>query len=362
VYADPTRQVFESLSLPEKITVHMMFATIKHQAGLRNGDRKHIDEAERHFLTCNKYLPTLFASRSLQQAQALAVLSIFARNYQQPEAAWFIIHPALWAAVENGLNRSHTTLPEYERSQLTEHDIQMRRRIFWVIFNLGTTLSGRLGRPLPLRMQDIDIEFPDPSPDNLQSETDLSEYSRCTFRLFIVGAKLNSIFSQLYSNIYTVRRNLPTYEADVAELVKEHRDWQLGIPKELLPGTSLPESTVHAWYVKTWDLEFQFLLHHPAPYPFDDPSYRAHSLRSTMDTCNKYLKAVKILNEAKALDCQWVNISLLLAFLFTLLYLYDQKQNELTYADVDKLRADLDAWHTILGDLGAMQGTHLDHD
>ena len=89
-------------------------------------------------------------------------------------------------------------------------------------------------------MQDIDIEFPDPSPDNLQSETDLSEYSRCTFRLFIVGAKLNSIFSQLYSNIYTVRRNLPTYEADGAELVKEHRDWQLCIPKELLPGTSLP--------------------------------------------------------------------------------------------------------------------------
>ena len=81
-----------------------------------------------------------------------------------------------------------------------------------------------------------------------------------------------------------------------------------------------------------------------------------------MDTCNKYLKAVKVLNEAKAVDCQWVNISLLLAFLFTLLYLYDQKQNELTYADVDKLRADLDAWHTILGDLGTMQGTDLDHD
>ncbi len=78
-----------------------------------------------------------------------------------------------------------------------------------------------------------------------------------------------------------------------------------------------------------------------------------------MDTCNKYLKAVKILNEAKALDCQWVNISLLLAVLFTLLYLYDQKQSELTHADVDRLRADLDAWHTILGDLGAMQGVYL---
>jgi hypothetical protein len=83
----------------------MMFATIKHQAGQRNGDQKHIEEAERHFLTCNKYLPSLFAYKSLQQAQALAIISIFARNYQQPEAAWFIIHPALWAAVENGLNR-----------------------------------------------------------------------------------------------------------------------------------------------------------------------------------------------------------------------------------------------------------------
>ena len=81
-----------------------------------------------------------------------------------------------------------------------------------------------------------------------------------------------------------------------------------------------------------------------------------------MDTCN-VSKAVKVLNEAKA---RWIangSTYLLLAFLFTLLYLYDQKQNELTYADVDKLRADFWTRGTrSSGDSGTMQGTDLDHD
>jgi hypothetical protein len=57
VYTDTTYQVFESLSLPEKITIHMLFATIKHQVGQRAD--KVLNEAERHSLTCNKHLPAL---------------------------------------------------------------------------------------------------------------------------------------------------------------------------------------------------------------------------------------------------------------------------------------------------------------
>jgi Fungal specific transcription factor domain len=336
----------------------MMFGIIKHQVGQRNKKKEQVNEAVQHFITAMTYFSWLLQAQTLSHVQALAILSLFARNYQKPEAAWFVIYPAVWAAIELGLNRSVSTLPEDERRLLTPHDVEMRKRIFWVIFGIAAGISGRLGRPLPLRIQDIDVEFPEPLHDYLPEETDLTEFQKCSFIVSIVGSKLSALMAQLYSNTFGLRRNVQTYEADLAQLEREYQVWVTRIPPELAdPDKATASAKIFAIYVRLWDLEFQFFLHHPVF--ISRQHYSTAGLKKCLDICDKFLPLINELRILRCLDCQWIFVSLLLAVIFTILFVYDVREPEVTADDLKKLQDDMTLWQDILGAVGEMQGILL---
>jgi hypothetical protein len=344
-----------ALSPPEKVKLHMMFAIIKHQVGQRNGTKEPIEDAVHHFVTAMSLFSSLLEARSLSHVQALAILALFARNYQKPEAAWFVIHPAVWAAIELGLNRSATALPEEEREKLSAHDIEMRKRVFWVIFGIATGISGRLGRPPPFRVQDIDVEFAEPIHDCLPEETDLTEFQKCSFTVSIFGAQLAALMAQLYSNTFALRRNLQSYEADLAQLEREHQFWLSSIPPELSDTSKATTITtkIYSIYLHLWDLEFQFFLHHPV---LINKHYNTAALKKCLEICDQFLPLVDELRLLRCLDSQWIFVSLLLAVIFTTLFVYDVQGQDVTQDDLKKLQQDMLLWQEILGDIGEMQG------
>jgi Fungal specific transcription factor domain len=335
--------------------IHTMFAMIKQQVGHRNGEKETVDDAVHHFVTAMTFFPQLLRAQTIKHVQALAALALFARNYQKPEAAWFIIHPAVWATVERGLNRSASTLAEEQRRKLSPHDIEMRKRIFWVIFSIATAVSGRLGRPLPLRMQDIDVEFPEPIPDALPEEANLTDIEKCSFLVSIVGTKLIALMAQLYSNCFAVRRNSQTYEADLAQLEREHQIWQKNLPPELANPSNAPTSIrIPSIYCRLWDLEFQFFLHHPVLN--NQPHYNTANLMKSLDVCEQFLPLIDELRAAQCIDSQWVFVSLLLAVIFTILFVYDVRGKEVTEEELKKLQTDMHMWQVILAEIGELQG------
>jgi transcription factor-like protein len=345
---------FTSLSVPEKVNIHMMFAGAKQIVGSRTNNPQAVDDAIHHFIVSMIFLNNLLEAGSLAHVQALAMLAIFSRNYQKPEATWFVVHPAMWAAVEFGLNRSADMLDEEDRRKLTPHDIEMRKRIFWIIFSISANLSGRLGRPLPLRVQDIDIEFPSPIHDCLPHETDLTEFEKCSFRICIVASKFTALLAQLYASPLAIRRNAQTFQADLAQLEQEHQAWQASIPPELLnTSKATGRALTSALRVRTWDLEFQFFLHHPV---LCRNAYSEASLKKCLDICDQFLHTVNELRLNNSMESQWAFVALLLAVIFTVLFVYDVREKDVTEEDFQKLQKDMQMWQRILEEIGEMQG------
>jgi hypothetical protein len=338
----------------------MMIAHIKYQFGQRNDMPESMDDSVAHFKYSLSFFPDLLKGQTLQDVQALTLIAVHSRNFQKPEAAWFIIQMALSLAIEIGMNRSASSMSDADRKQLSPHHIEMRKRVYWTLHGLGVGLSGRLGRPMPLRIDDIDIEFPEPMPDILPEEANVPGFRRCSFTIGISACKLLALFGQIYSSIYAVRGHPQSYEANVTRLEDELRAWRASIPAEIAdPATAVEEMKIFALYLKVWDLEFQFVLRHPVVYRLHNPQYDALNLQSSLDISSKYLALVNQLCDLKCLDCPWINVTVFLAVIFTTLFVQDQRQHDITPAELKNLRDDMDVWTKIMGQAGKMLGTSI---
>lgn len=85
----------------------------------------------------------------------------------------------------------------------------MRKRVFWTLHGLYAGLSGKLGRPISLRSQDIGVEFPEPIYDNLPSETQMTKFRGCSFRVGIHACKIMALFPEMYSTMYCIEKSPP---------------------------------------------------------------------------------------------------------------------------------------------------------
>src|SRR6195952_1236151 len=349
---------YEALPVAEKVMLHMMLAHIKYQFGQRNVMASSIEDSVEHYKLCLVYFPDLLKGQTIPDIQALSLIAIHSRNFQKPEAAWFITQITLSLAVEIGMHRSATSLSDAERKQLSSHDIEMRKRTFWTIHGLGVGLSGRLGRPMPLRVEDIDVEFPEPLPDYLPEEIQMTGIRKCSFSVGIAVHKLLALVGQIYSSIYTVRGHPESYEANVIRLEDELRVWRAGIPPELSdPNLAVEETKIFALYLQVWDLECQFILRHPVIYRLHNQQYDIQNLKSSLDISSRYLALVSQLCDQKCLDCPWINVTVFLAVIFTTLFVQDMRKQEITTMELQTLRSDMLEWTKILGEAGRMLGS-----
>ena len=314
-----------------------------------------------HYKYALSFLHDLIESHKIADIQALGLICVHLRSFQKPGAAWVVTSTALNLAIELGLHRSVKAL-EGESVKGSPNGLEMRKRIFWTILSIHVGLCGKLGRPIPIRMEDIDVELPEPHHDNLDSENStLSEFRKCSFRVGILVQKLSAVFLQLYSTIYTVKGLGSTaYERKVRELEKEIASWRTSIPKELREeAQTAEEDRISALYTQLWDLEFQLALHHPALCRSTNDTFIESNLNKCLDATTNILRVVADLWKYRSLDYTWLNFTTYLAAIFTTLYIYSQRKDQITSSDVIKLKQDMELWLRILGDLGVSLSKEL---
>ena len=314
-----------------------------------------------HYKYALSFLHDLIESHKIADIQALGLICVHLRSFQKPGAAWVVTSTALNLSIELGLHRS-VRARESEAIKGTSHELEMRKRIFWTILSIHVGLCGKLGRPVPIRMEDIDVELPKPYYDNLACEsTVLSEYRKCSFRVGILVQKLSAVFLQLYSTIYSVRGlGSIAYERKVQELEKEIALWRTSIPNELREESqTAEEDRISALYTQLWDLEFQLALHHPALCRSSNETFIESNLNKCLEATTNILRVVADLWKYRSLDYTWLNCTTYLAAIFTTLYIYSQRKDQITSTDVTGLKKDMDLWLKILGDLGVTLRTTL---
>ena len=262
-------------------------------------------------------------------------------------------------AVELGLHRSASRwAPDALPNTL---DIEMRKRTFWSLLAIHVTLSGKLGRPMAFRMEDFDVEIPEAVDDDLLSENglDTSRPGNCGFKVGLQAFRIVPLYLEMYNTIYAVRRQPENYVARVNSLEAKLRAWKEAIPAELLKSGSGPndqESRLFALYVESWQLEFRLLLRHPSVSMTSDPTFIAESMRICVECSRQMLGVVRQIHKFKSLDTTWYNTAVYVMAITTTLFAQWDKRGETSAADLAALRAEMDIWLEIMGDIGTLLG------
>ncbi|KAF2425800.1 hypothetical protein EJ08DRAFT_594130 [Tothia fuscella] len=357
-YEDPTPGPRPGRPAAEEVVVHMMFSLIKYQYGQRNKIQSMIDEAMAHFQYCLKFWPDLVKSQTLQDVQAMTLISLQIRSFPKPGAAWYCGTMALTTAIEIGMNRSAAAWSALDPRPMTVHEMEMRKRIFWTLYTLVIGLSGRLGRPMPLRLSDIDIEFPQPINDNLPEEGSIAEFRQCSFHVGIAIDKILALSGELYSTFYSVSGCRPEkYDANIARFEADLASFRSSIHPELQDSRRAEgEVKIFALYIELYALETEFLLRHPLIMHSNDGERFKEQLICAREHVPKTLRVLRILRDANCLDVPWFTVTTFLAMIFTTLFAENQRREEITDGELEKLKGEMDGWLNILGDIGIMLG------
>jgi Fungal specific transcription factor domain len=338
--------------------IHMLFAEIKYQHGQRNNFPSFLEQAFAHYKYSLTRFHELLQSRTLADVQGMLLIAFKLRNFPKPKAAMLCTQLVIGVAVEANLHRSAEELPPEVQKILTPHDKELRKRVFWTSYALAVGLSGKLGLPLPVRIEDIDIEIPDPVDDSLPNEH-LPEERKCSFHVGIAAMKMLAIQGQLYSNILGIRRSTRNYANEVVRLESELQKWKASLPPELTDASrASSEWKVYALYVQFWELEFRFLLRHPVIHSATNPEMYDSNAKTSLEVSAELLGVVKQIHELKCLDIPWINVTVFLASIFTTLFIEDRRQDEITQDELSKLEADMNLWLSIFRDIGQILGMH----
>ena len=359
VYHDPRPGPRPGRTAAQEVMVHMMFSYIKYQYGQRNQDQAMIDEAMAHFKYSVAFVQDMLRARTFQDIQAMSLLVLQLRGLRRPGACWIFGQLTVNLAVECGLHRSADSLSPSEKQQLSDVSVEARKRVFWALYGLVSNNSTRLGRPPPLRLVDIDIEFPQPVHDFLEHEEQLlTEFQKCSFHVGITIAKLLALFSDLHCTFYTITKPPSSeYARLVAKFKNDLELWHADVPHEISEfATAKNELTMYAMYLDLFEAEFRFLLYHPLLHP----SNQAVSYQRTVAACEEAIgDALDLLlkiRDLKSLDVPWHTTTLLLAMTFTQLFIGDQRSSEITQMSYHKLESDMNTWLDLFGTVGDTLG------
>ncbi|CAK4034358.1 Activator of stress 1 [Lecanosticta acicola] len=340
----------------ETVMVHMVLAVINYQFSARNGNDQARQDAMSHYHYALSFVPELIAGHTLQDIQALTIICSQLRNQPRPGATWMFTNLVMGLAIESGLHRSARAWQGSTMNQ-DPHHLEMRKRIFWSLMITHVHVSGKLGRPMPLRVEDFDIEMPEPTPDHLPEETELSEWKRCSWRAGASGFPLLRIMMQVYSTIYSIK-STGQYETNVKALEKELDEFAESIPPELRGGReTTDEDRVSALYLDISIAECQLLLHHPSLCRSSSPQVMSSNLDTCIHWSGRLRSSAVQLKTLKSLDTTWYYATDFLAAIFTTLFASTERREQMDSSDLQRLRHEMDQWLDVMGEVGTLLGT-----
>lgn len=344
--------------------VHMMFAIIMFHYAARGDTQEAVElnmQSDLHYHYSLAKFHELSCSHTLQDVQATAMICSHLRNFPKPECSWMLSSHTMTLCKELGLHRK-AEIAEPNKT-LSPYDIEIRKRVFWSVFTLNVGLSGKLGRPIPIRLDDFDIEMPEPMDDDniAECDTPLSQRNgRCAHHVGIQNFKLYSHYCEMFMTIHAVRRHGETYISTITDLEAKIRAWKEGWPPEV-KDSRLGGNKVFPLYLELWYLEFKMLLRHPAVAMTTDPAYLAESTEICKESAKMILTTVRALKTLRSLDTTWYNTAVFVVAMTTMLFsLWEKKMKHghVTSEDVNNVEQEMDEWLGIMGDIGRLLGKH----
>lgn len=346
----------------ELVTAHMVFATIYFQYGIRNPDEpdkqaRYNDLSNKHYHWSLSKFYDLSIESSVTAVQALTMIALHTRNFPKPACSCKIVNLALSRAIELNFHRA-VKVP----SGGTNIDNEVRKRIWWAILGLAVTLNGRLGRPMPITLEEFDVEFPVAVSDQYITDEGIAESSKvgnCEFLVGLTGFRMVPLYLEMFSSIYSVRRDPSKYMDVVRGLEEGMQAIQHNLPDELKVDTCKPGQQMFALYTQAMGLEFYLCLRHPSVCMTTDAKFCAENTRTCEDTARKLLDVVTALLDLKCLDTTWYQLSVYVAAIFSSLVAHWERRFDITPNEFGTLRTEMKLWMRVVNEIGMTLGKSL---
>ncbi|KAL5334403.1 fungal-specific transcription factor domain-containing protein [Aspergillus crustosus] len=179
---------------------------------------------------------------SLMQVEVLTLLAWASNILGRIRTAYSYSGIATRLAQSLGMHRSasrHTTLTPVER--------ESRRRTWWVLYFFDRFSASKLGQPITVRDEDIDVEMP--SMDGLTKE-EMAEF--LDPRNLIINIRLARIIGNILTQIYGIpKATKGLYIHQVHSILKQLRAWHDELPSDMRVkerGTARPVASLHLAY------------------------------------------------------------------------------------------------------------------
>ncbi|CAK1360864.1 unnamed protein product [Cercospora beticola] len=177
-----------------------------------------------YFLQAITLLQDDYEHPSIEQIQVLLLLSFYANCIGRLQSAHVYCGIALRSSISLGLHRSRSTT-----TGLSRKDQEHRRRIWWTLYLFDRLISSKLGFPLGIRDEDIDVEMP--SSESLTSE-DQQEFHDP--KHLCAHVKLSRITGSILTDVYCLpNHGTTTFVRRVHRVLNQLRKWDSELPSEL---------------------------------------------------------------------------------------------------------------------------------
>ncbi|KXJ96194.1 hypothetical protein Micbo1qcDRAFT_158417 [Microdochium bolleyi] len=344
-----------SLTSAELVAIHMVFATTLRQVGLTSVDhsrRPHMHSwSDKHYYYALGKFSELLAARDFRDCQALALVLFHATRFSKPRVSAWVANQTLCLAMELSLHRRQPM--DNSRRRL---DDEIRKRLWWAVLWLAIIVLGRMGRPMPLGLHDMDVDYPEALPDEVLEEqgSDPAANVACPFLVGLWIMRATRMYLHMYSTIYSIRPKPSAYLVTLRGLEKELRHWEDSLPSSLRideAGTLEPNgSDFHALYIQYITLNLRLYLRHPMALPPDDQELLESTLQANEASSKALLKCLLALQKIRSIEATWLGLGTYTTGAFLHLTSYWQRRNVLSEHDILTLRRDMMSWFMIINE------------
>ncbi|ORY07866.1 hypothetical protein K493DRAFT_201670, partial [Basidiobolus meristosporus CBS 931.73] len=225
-------------------------------------------DAEGFFKKARTLLDQAYNASSIENAQGLALMSIYYHISQGGMKSWMYSGMAIRMAEDLGLHRD----PDIWNIKLTTAEKETRKRTWWVCYLIDRFSSVCVGRPVSIDDQQFDTPLPSLTNDDLLATVDVSPRTGLSLRPFHEVIKLHKLIGRILSTMYIVRtpktRNYQKFRTSLIDLDSQLNVWLNSLPADLayVPanyGTGNPPKSPTLIYAHAWYHCALILLHRP---------------------------------------------------------------------------------------------------
>jgi Fungal specific transcription factor domain len=327
--------------------IMVVLAIFTYQMAIRNPTMREekLAESNRLYHYSLSFYPELILGDSLANMQALALILVHARNLPKPGNSWSLSSMVLARAIELDYHRSSDKIvfPADQRNALA---IELRKRVFWSILGIQVTIAVKMGRPMAISPNDMDVELPHAILDSdLTDQGVLARSGTCDFWGHIFLSKKLPLLINLYENVILVRKSDIEYHRDLdgldAQIIKWRRDWD----HETANQTKNGSYRIATHLVDVWYTEFRIILHHPRLCTSEVADVREKNLDVCLDASRIMLRNVmSMIRDFKGPDFTWHFVSGYVLALGMAMHVYNKRREHFDAETLNKMKVELQEW------------------